>query len=121
MCEQLKRRRSAYCRGDSCRLLSLNYHDVEELRQISGSIDRAVSKAISSLKNNRPNLFAEDGATADSASRHVHEPGNQEVAFANLGRTAQHQKPTRRQNAGRNNVLGHRAGVIKQRTKAEGW
>ena len=73
MCEQLKRRRSAYCRGDSCRLLSLNYHDVEELRQMSGSIDRAVSKAISSLKKNRPNLFAEDGATADSASRHVHE------------------------------------------------
>ena len=73
MCEQLKRRRSAYCRGDSCRLLSLNYHDVEELRQMSGSIDRAVSKAISSLKNNRPNLFAEDGATAYSASRHVHE------------------------------------------------
>ena len=40
---------------------------------MSGSIDRAVSKAIASLKKNRPNLLAEGGASADSASRHVHE------------------------------------------------
>ncbi len=37
-----------------------------------------------------------------------------EIALADLGRAAQHQHAARRQNTRRDDVLGHRAGVIEQ-------
>ena len=54
------------------------------------------------------------------ACGHVHEPGDQQVALADLGRAAQHEKPTRRQHAWRDDVLGHGALVVQQRAQREG-
>ena len=52
------------------------------------------------------------------ARGHVHEPADQEVALADLRRAAQHQQAARRQHARRDDVLGHRAGVVEQRAEA---
>ncbi len=54
------------------------------------------------------------------ACGHVDEPRDQEVALTDLGRAAEHQQPARRQDAGRDDVIGHRAAIIEQRAKAEG-
>ena len=53
--------------------MPLSYHDVEDLRQESGSIDQAVSSAVAALKKSRPNLFKDGGASADANTRHIHE------------------------------------------------
>ena len=52
--------------------------------------------------------------------RHVHEPGDQQVALADLGRAAQHQQPPGVSTRGRDDVVGHRAAVVQQRAQGEG-
>ncbi|ODN68427.1 hypothetical protein A6302_04273 [Methylobrevis pamukkalensis] len=54
------------------------------------------------------------------ASGHVDEPGEQEVALADLGRPAQHQETAWRQHARPDDVLGHGARVVEQSAEAEG-
>ena len=51
---------------------------------------------------------------------HVDEQADEEVALADLRRAAQNQHAARRQHARRDDVLGHRAVVIEQRTEREG-
>ena len=59
---------------------------------------------------------AEEGHTGG----HVDEPGVQQVALADLWRTAQHQQSARRQHPGRDDVLRHRALIVQQRAQREG-
>lgn len=64
----LKRKRSAYAlctRDPVCKLLTLTYDDVQELRAESAGIDQAVRKAIMALKDNMPSLFDAGDESAD--------------------------------------------------------
>ncbi len=45
---------------------------------------------------------------------------DEEVGFADLGRAAQHEHSARREQAWGDDVVGHRAGVVEQRTEGEG-
>ena len=53
-------------------------------------------------------------------SSHVGEPGQQEVAFAHLGRTAKHQQAARSQHARLNQIFRERRVIIKQCAQREG-